>query len=149
MDLIKWNPFKEIEDVMNRYRRVGDYPFQSQGGFETTMIKADWSPRVDIAETDQEYIIKAEIPEVKKEDIKVTIENGMLTIQGERKQEKAKKGKRYHRVECCYGTFSRSFRLPENVDESGIKADYQDAILTLTLPKSDMKKTGGKEIKIG
>lgn len=148
MDLIKWNPFREIEDVMDRYRRLGGYPLRPLGGFETAMTNADWSPRVDIAETDKEYSIKAELPEVKKEDVKVTLDQGLLSISGERKQEKEEKGKRFHRVECSYGSFTRSFRLPENIDEAGIKADYKDGVLVLTLPKAKIEKAKGKEIKI-
>lgn len=148
MDLVKWNPFKEIEDVLDRYRRVGEFPFRSLGGFEPSMAMADWSPRVDISETDKEYTIKADLPEVKKEDVKVTLDHGLLTIQGERKQEKEEKGKRFHRVECSYGSFTRSFRLPENIKEADIKADYKDGVLTLSLPKSAIEKPKVKEIEI-
>jgi HSP20 family protein len=78
---------------------------------------ADWSPSADISETDAAYLIKAEIPGVKKEDVKVTIQDGMLTMQGERKMEKEEKGKKFHRIERSYGNFVRSFRLPDDADE--------------------------------
>jgi HSP20 family protein len=92
------------------------------------MIVADWAPSVDISETDGAYQIKAEIPDVKKEDVKVTLEDGVLTIQGERKQEKEERGKKYHRVERSYGSFVRSFTLPDLVDEEKVKAEFKDGV---------------------
>ena len=115
MNLIKWNPFNELEDISNRLNQI----FGRQGVSATAdqqMLKgADWTPSVDVSETDKAYVIKAEIPEVKKEDVKVTIDDGMLTIQGERKMEKEEKGKKFHRIERSYGSFVRSFRLPDGV----------------------------------
>jgi HSP20 family protein len=114
-----------------------------------TMVVADWVPSVDVSETDGEYQIKAEIPDVKKEDVKVTVEDGVLTIQGERKQEKEEKGKKYHRVECSYGSFVRSFTLPDLVDEGKVKAEFKDGVLNLKLPKSEKAKPKSIEVKIG
>ena len=85
------------------------------------MIVADWTPSVDISETEQECQIKAEIPDVKKEDVKVTVEDGVLTIQGERKHEKEEKGKKYHRIERSYGSFVRTFSLPDVIEEEKVK----------------------------
>jgi HSP20 family protein len=113
------------------------------------MVVADWVPSVDVSETDGEYQIKAEIPDVKKEDVKVTVEDGVLTIQGERKQEKEEKGKKYHRVECSYGSFVRSFTLPDLVDEGKVKAEFKDGVLNLKLPKSEKAKPKSIEVKIG
>ncbi|MFO0768316.1 MAG: Hsp20/alpha crystallin family protein [Nitrospiraceae bacterium] len=90
-------------------------------------MHADWTPLVDIKlETETEYAIKVELPEVKKEDVRVTVEDGVLTIQGERKQEKEEKGKKYHRIERAYGRFVRTFTLPDTVDEANVKAGYTD-----------------------
>jgi HSP20 family protein len=114
-----------------------------------TMVVADWVPSVDVSETEGEYQIKAEIPDVKKEDVKVTVEDGVLTIQGERKQEKEEKGKKYHRVECSYGSFVRSFTLPDLVDEGKVKAEFKDGVLNLKLPKSEKAKPKSIEVKIG
>jgi HSP20 family protein len=105
-------------------------------------------PTVDISETDGEYLIKAELPEVKKEDVIVTVENGVLTLQGERRQEKEEKGKRFHRVERLYGSFVRSFSLPESVDESGVKAEYTEGVLNLHLPKSEKVKPKAIDVKV-
>lgn len=112
------------------------------------MTVADWAPTVDISETDAEYAIKAELPEVKKEDVKVTVEDGVLTLQGERKQEKEEKGKKYHRIERSYGRFVRSFTLPDTVDESKVKAEYTDGVLHLHLPKSEKAKPKQIDVKI-
>jgi HSP20 family protein len=97
----------------------------------------DWVPAVDIVETNEEYLIKAELPEVKKEQIKVHAENGVLTIRGERKRESEQKDKKLHRIERSYGMFTRSFSLPDGVDEEEIRAEFKDGVLHLHLPKSE------------
>jgi HSP20 family protein len=112
------------------------------------MTTGDWAPRVDIAETDKEFSIRAEIPEVKKEDVKVTVDNGVLSLRGERKQEKEEKGKKFHRIERFYGSFTRSFTLPDNVDESKIEASYKDGMLYLTIPKTEETKPKAIDVKI-
>ncbi len=143
MALVKWEPFRELEDMLDRYSRF-NWPMLSREAFSTT----EWAPRVDITETDKEFTIKAELPEVKKEDVKVNIENGQLSISGERKQEKEEKGKKFHRIERSYGSFMRSFTLPENVDAANIKAAFKDGMLNLTLPKSAESKPRSTEVKI-
>jgi HSP20 family protein len=141
MNLLKWDPFRELEDVSNRLNRIfGSSPARARAGNEMLAL-ADWTPSVDISETDTAYLIKAEIPEVKKDDVKVSIQEGMLTIQGERKQEKEEKGKKFHRIERSYGSFVRSFRVPDDADESGVKAEFKDGMLNVTLPKSEKAKT--------
>ncbi|WP_291522159.1 Hsp20/alpha crystallin family protein [Acidithiobacillus sp.] len=145
MALIKWEPLREIDDMFDRYIRAMGWP--SNRGQEL-MTTGDWSPRVDISETANEFVIKAEIPEVKKEDVKVSVDNGVLTIQGERKQEKEEKGKKFHRVERYYGSFVRSFTLPDNVDETKIKATFKDGMLNLQVPKSAETKHKAIEVKV-
>lgn len=140
MNLVKWDPFKELEDVSNRLNRIfGRTPAVNESSREMLAV-SDWMPSVDISETDTAYLIKGEIPGVKKEDVKVTIQDGMLTIQGERKQEKEEKGKKFHRVECCYGSFMRSFRVPDDADENSVKAEFKDGMLNVTLAKSEKAK---------
>lgn len=145
MALVKWNPWQEIEDVFDRYTKALDLP-RTRG--QEVLATGDWAPRVDIAETDKEFVIKAEIPEVKKEDVKVNVDNGTLTIRGERKQEKEEKGKRFHRVERHYGSFTRSFSLPDNVDESNIKASFKDGMLNITIQKTEEMKPKAIEVKV-
>lgn len=146
--LMRWDPFRELEEMSDRLNRMFARPATRTNGKET-MTVADWTPTVDISETDGEYQIKAEIPDVKKEDVKVTVEDGVLTIQGERKQEKEEKGKRYHRIERSYGSFVRSFSLPDVIDEEKVKAEFKDGVLSLHLPKSEKAKPKAIEVKVG
>jgi HSP20 family protein len=147
MTLVRWDPFRELEDMSERLNRVFSRPSLRTSGKENLTV-ADWMPTVDISETEGEYLIKAELPEVRKEDVKVTVENGVLTLQGERRQEKEEKGKRFHRVERSYGSFVRSFTLPESVDESSVKAEYKDGVLNLHLPKSEKVKPKAIDVKV-
>jgi len=149
MTLVRWDPFRELEDVSDRLNRIFQRPAQARTDSKETMVVADWVPSVDVSETEGGYQIKAEIPDVKKEDVKVTLEDGVLTIQGERKQEKEEKGKRYHRVERSYGRFVRSFTLPDLVDEDHVKAEFKDGILNLQLPKSEKAKPKAIDVKVG
>ena len=145
--LMRWDPFRELEEMSDRLNRMFARPATRTNGKET-MVVADWTPTVDISETDGEYQIKAEIPDVKKEDVKVTLEDGVLTIQGERRQEKEEKGKKYHRVERSYGSFVRSFSLPDLIDEEKVKAEFKDGVLNLHLPKSEKAKPKAIEVKV-
>lgn len=145
MKLTKWDPFREIEDMFDRYTKAIGKPQRTS---QEVMTTGDWAPRVDIAETDKAFTIKAEIPEVKKEDVKVTVDNGVLTLRGERKMEKEEKDKKFHRVERYYGSFTRSFTLPDNIDESKIDAGFKDGMLTLSLPKTEETKPKAIEVKI-
>lgn len=145
MALVKWEPIREIEDLFDRYTSKLGWPTSlSREAFSTQ----EWSPKVDIVETDKEFTIKAELPDVKKEDVKVNIENGELCISGERKQEKEENGKKFHRIERFYGSFMRSFTLPGNVDETNIKAEFKDGMLNLSLPKTGETKPKAIEVKI-
>ena len=145
MQLTKWDPFREMEDVFDRYTRAIGWP---RRGTQEVVAAGDWAPRVDIAETENEFTIKAEIPEVKKDDVKVTVDSGVLTIRGERKQEKEEKDKKFHRVERYYGSFTRSFTLPDNVDESKIEASFKDGMLNLKIPKTEAAKPKAIEVKV-
>jgi len=147
MTLVRWDPFRELEDMSERLNRVFSRPSLRNSGKENLTV-ADWMPTVDISETEGEYLIKAELPEVRKEDVKVTVENGVLTLQGERRQEKEEKGKRFHRVERSYGSFVRSFTLPESVDESFVKAEDKDGVLNLQLPKSEKVQPKAIDVKV-
>jgi HSP20 family protein len=148
MNITRWDPFRELQDMSQRLNQIFTRPFDGLGSGRQLLTVAEWSPAVDVSETDGEYVIKAELPEVKKEDVKVTMEDGVLTLEGERKQEKEEKGKRYHRIERSYGSFMRSFELPDNVDTSKAKAEYKDGMLTLSLPKSEKAKSKALEIKV-
>ena len=148
MNLVKWDPFRELEDISNSLNRFFRRSAVRAEPDREILKVADWMPSVDISETDTAYLIKAEIPEVKKEDVKVTIQDGMLTIQGERKQEKEEKGKKFHRIERSYGSFVRSFRVPDDADESAVKAEFKDGMLNVTLAKSEKAKTKAIEVSV-
>ena len=144
--LVSWNPAKEMEQFENRLSRFfGRSPLLGNGDKEL-MTVAEWSPAVDIVEDDKEWLIKADLPDVRKEDAKVSVENGMLTITGERRLEKEEKGKKYHRIECAYGNFVRSFTLPEGTDGTKVSADFKDGVLKVHLPKGE--KVRPKQIEI-
>jgi HSP20 family protein len=148
MNLVKWNPFRELEDVSNRLNSLfGKLPARTETGTDMLAV-ADWMPTVDISETDAGYLIKAEIPEVKKEDVKVNIQDGMLTISGERHQEKEEKSQKFHRIERAYGSFSRSFRMPDDADENTVNAEFKDGMLNVTLPKSKKAETKSVSVSI-
>ena len=145
MTLIRWNPWREIEEMADRYTKaVG----QAQTGSQEVVATGDWAPRVDIAETENAFEIKAELPEVNKEDVKISIYNGVLTLRGERKQEKEEHGKKFHRIERKYGSFTRSFTLPDNVDETNIKAAFKDGILNLQIQKTEEAKPKAIEVTV-
>ncbi|MBS0182909.1 MAG: Hsp20/alpha crystallin family protein [Nitrospira sp.] len=148
MTLVRWDPFRELEEVSDRLNRMFARPAAARTNGKETMIVADWAPSVDISETEGEYQIKAEIPDVKKEDVKVTVEDGVLTIQGERKHEKEEKGKKFHRIERSYGSFVRTFSLPDVIDEEKVKAEFKDGVLNLHLPKSEKAKPKAIEVKV-
>ncbi|MBN2569965.1 MAG: Hsp20/alpha crystallin family protein [Deltaproteobacteria bacterium] len=145
MTLVKWDPWREIEDMFDRYTRAVGKPGVDQKQIGT---EADWAPRVDIHESEKDFVISAEIPGIGKDDIKVDIADGVLSIRGERKQEKEEKGKKFHRIERVYGSFRRSFSLPDNVDESKIKASFKDGVLSLSIPKTPEKEPKAIDIKI-
>jgi HSP20 family protein len=147
MAITRWDPFRELEGFNDRLNRFFGRNMLSELPRET-MALSDWAPAVDVAETAEAFVVKAELPEVKKDDIKVNVEDGMLRISGERKQEKEEKTKRYHRIERSYGSFLRSFGLPENVDASKLSAEYKDGMLTVNLPKTAPSKPKAVEVKV-
>ena len=117
-------------------------------GVEEPLAVAEWTPLVDISEDDKEYLIKAELPEVKKEDVKVTAQEGTLTIMGERKFEPEEKGRRYHRVERAYGSFGRSFSLPDDASMGNVRAEFRDGVLAVHLVKDEKAKPQQSEIQV-
>ncbi len=149
MNLVRWDPFRELEDVTEQLNRMFGRPAARRENGKELLTVADWIPIVDISETESAYVIKAELPDVKKEDVKVTVHEGVLTIQGERKQEKEEKGLKYHRVERSYGRFVRSFTLPDYVDDTKVKAEFKEGILNLHLPKSEKTQPKAIEVKVG
>jgi HSP20 family protein len=145
MTLVNWSPFREIEDLFNQYNRLLARP--TAGERENGQV-VQWRPTANISETDREYIIRAELPEVEKKDIEVTVHEGVLTVKGERRLERKDDSEKHHRIESFYGSFARSFTLPSDVDESGIVAETKDGVLTVRLPKSEAAKPRAIEVKV-
>ena len=145
MKLTKWDPFREIDDMFTKYLTHSNRPSL---GNQELLSSGDWAPRADIAETDLDFTIKVEIPEIKREDIKITIDNRVLNIRGERKREKEDKSVKYHRIERHYGSFLRSFSMPDNVAQEQIEAQFKEGVLTLRLPKTEKSKPKLIEIAV-
>jgi HSP20 family protein len=146
--LTRWEPLREMEDLQSRLSTLfGRTPMRRGNGKESITLP-EWTPLADITEDDMEYLIKAELPELRKEDVKVTVENGVLTIAGERKFEKEEKKKKYHRVERGYGSFVRTFALPEDADADRVKAQFKQGILEVHLPKNEKAKPKQIEVNV-
>ncbi|WLQ13022.1 Hsp20/alpha crystallin family protein [Hahella aquimaris] len=148
MAITRWNPFSEFEDILDRYNRSLQGQSRVSENGKEVIRKADWAPAVDITETKEAFLIKAELPGVDKSQVKVSVHEGVLSIQGERKLEKEEGDKKHHRVERFYGAFARSFTLPDNVDENNIRAEYRDGILTLHLSKVEKAQPKAIEINV-
>jgi HSP20 family protein len=147
MNLIQWEPFKDTEEFFRSMTPAlfGRWPrWMSENGGE----KFEWAPAADITETETEYVVKAELPGVKREDVKVTLADGVLRIEGERKHEKEEKGEKSHRVERFFGSFCRAFSLPDNADANNIRAESKDGVLQVHVPKLATEKSKAMEIKV-
>jgi HSP20 family protein len=146
--LTRWDPMQDIQEFEKRLSSwMGRAPMEKDGGKESMRLM-EWAPLVDISEDDKEYLIKADLPEVKKEDVKISVHEGVLAISGERKYEKEEKGKKYHRVERAFGRFERSFSVPEDSEEDKVSAEFKDGVLKVHLPKSAKSKPKDREIKV-
>ncbi len=147
MSLIRWDPFSDVDTMFGRLvpSNIANW---TRLGVEGNGRKLDWAPSADISETDKEYVIRAELPAVKKEDVQVTLDDGMITIRGERKQQKEDKNEKFHRVESFYGTFERRFSLPENVNADSIRCESKEGILTVHIPKTETAKQKPKQITV-
>lgn len=132
MNIVNADPFRALEEIQGRLNRF----FVEAPNHDEAFVFPDWAPPVDIQETEQEFTVTVDLPQMKKEDIKVGVENGILTVEGERHLEKAEKGKKFHRVERRYGRFVRRFTMPGEIEAAGVQAQYKDGTLKVTLPKS-------------
>lgn len=146
MNLIRWQPFAGMDQVFNPLFPSLFARFPRHAGLGDANY--NWEPPVDISETEEEYLIRATLPAVKKEDVNVTVEDGMLTLTGERRQKEELKDEKFYKVENFYGNFSRSFTLPEYVNEKGITADTKDGVLTVHIPKTKVEATQPTTIKV-
>ena len=151
MRVIKWEPFRDVDDIFNRVftETVRRWPRQAQGQVHGPELQArEWAPAADISETEGEYLIKAEVPEVRKEDVSVTVQDGVLTLAGERRQEQRGEHEKVHRIERFYGSFARRFALPENANEQGISAECRDGVILIRIPKQRAQEQQPRQIEI-
>src|SRR5213592_4773895 len=148
--LITWNQLREMEEATeNRFNRIlGGFPNRIGTGEPHSLTVADWSPEVDISQDDHEYLLKADLPEMKKDDVRVTVEDGILSVSGERKSEKEDQKRKFHRIERSHGNFRRSFTLPEDADGSKVTADFRDGVLKVHLPTTAIARSKAIEVKV-
>ena len=131
-----WDPFREFEHLSSRFNQLLGLGRSGGAGEQLALSITDWAPSCDISETDTEYRVQAELPSMKKEDVHVTLQDGVLTIQGERREEKEEKGVKFHRRELSYGSFVRRFSMPDDADESKVDATFKDGMLNVVIGKS-------------
>jgi len=143
MSIIRYSPFTDFEGFPAGMRLFQDSVNRL---FAEPNSHRPWVPAVDIQETENELVVKADVPDMEMKDIDVRMENGTLTLRGERKFESQKTEGGWHRLERSYGTFERAFTLPETVNPEGVKADYKNGVLTVTLPKKEVAKP--RQIKV-
>lgn len=145
MSLIRWEPFTSMDELFSRFpSSLARWPRVFGNGD----ANLDWAPSVDISETGEEYLIRANLPAVKKDDVEITLDDGMLTLSGERRQKEEQKDEKFHKVESLYGSFSRTFALPEAIDASSIKAESKDGVLTIHVPKTKAETKKPTTIKV-
>jgi len=145
-----WSPWSELEEMSTRMNQLFDKLAHTGNGEREALTRAiDWAPNANVSETEREYRVTAELPGVAKEDVHVSLEEGALTIRGERTRREEDKGEKMHRVESFYGSFLRRFAMPEDADEGKIDAKFEDGMLTVTIQKTAAKKPAkAKEIAI-
>lgn len=142
-----WNPFQEFENLLDRYNKSDGGALRKQANGDLSF--ADWAPSVDIEEEEDRYLIRADLPGVDKKDIDVKLENGMLSIRGDKHTEiETGKGSKRHRTERFHGSFARSFSLPDTVEPEKVNATYKDGVLTLAIPKAEKARPKSIDIKI-
>jgi len=145
MAIIRWDPFKDLVTLREKMNRLFEETFTGRGE-EKDLISGTWTPSVDIYETENALVLTAEVPGIKGDDIEIKIEDNTLILQGQRKFEKETKEENYHRIERSYGSFYRSFTLPNSVDQDKIQAEHENGILKITMPKKPELKP--KKVKV-
>ncbi len=146
MALVRWDPFRDLISFKERMDRLFEDALGRSRGVDESLAPGSWSPAVDIYETGENIVMKAEIPGINRKNITLEVKENTLTLKGERKFEKEVKEENYHRIERSYGSFQRSFTLPSNIERDKVEAKFQDGILEVTLPKVETAKP--KQIKV-
>jgi HSP20 family protein len=140
MDLIQWNPLREMVSLRERMNRLFDDSWFRTDGYGDDVAMGMWSPAVDMFEKNDHLVIKAELPGMEKKDINLDLKDGVLTLRGERKHENQVQDENFYRREMSYGKFVRTFSLPSDVDSEKIKAEFQNGLLTIEVPKPEQHK---------
>jgi len=152
MAITRWNPAtdltRDLDTMQKRMNRLFNDFFSGREGDGDELMPGAWNPAVDVVEHDDSFVIEAELPGMNKDDIKISVTNDVLTIRGEKKIEKEDKKKNYHRTERSYGSFSRTFALPGNVKAEKVDAEFNNGILTVTVPKSEEAKPKQIDVKV-
>ncbi len=147
MAIVRWDPFRELAEIQDRVGRVLN-DFYGRRGEEDVMRRGSWMPPVDIMQKGHDIVLKAELPDMKREDIDIRVENNTLTISGDKKFDQEVKEEDYHRIERTYGRFSRSFSLPATIDTEKVAAEYKNGVLTIRLPMREEAKPKQIEVKV-
>ena len=148
MNLVRFDPLRELEGLSGRLSRLFDTPLASRLPADSAVF-GDWTPAMDIEETDGEYLLKTDLPAMKREEVKVGITDGVLTVEGERHQEKEEKGKKFHKIERSFGRFVRRVAVPTDVEQQKVSAEFKDGVLSVHMPKSASAKPRSVDVKIG
>jgi HSP20 family protein len=148
--VITWNPLREMDEAQNRFNPffLAGFPNRMGSGEIHSLAVADWSPDVDISEDDRGYVLKADLPEMKKDDVRVTVEDGILCVSGERKTVKEDQKRKFHRIERSFGNFRRSFTLPEDADSTKVTAEFRDGVPKVHLPTTPVARSKAIEVKV-
>jgi HSP20 family protein len=148
MAITRFDPFRDLAVLQDRMNRLFNDSVQGRSREDDLMSRGSWTPAVDIYEVEGSLVLKAELPDLRREDIDVNVENNTLTIRGERKLASEVKQESFHRIERAYGTFVRQFTLPPTVDAAKIAAEYKNGVLTVTLPVREEAKPRSVKIDV-
>lgn len=148
MSIKKWDPFRDLLSLQERMNKLFEESLLQTGKERQDISIAGWSPAMDVMESDEEIVLKAELPGIELKDVEVLIKDNILTLRGERKFEKEEKKENYHRIERSYGVFQRSFTLPATVEQEKVKARMKDGVLEVRLPKTKEEKSKKIEIEV-
>ena len=149
MAIVRWEPFRDLLSLQERMNRMFDESYRGRQAGEDWALGGSWAPAVDIYEQNGSIVLQAELPGMDPKDVDVRVENNVLTLRGQRKLDETVNKDNYHRVERSYGSFTRSFTLPNVVDTGNIKAEYRDGVLHMTLPKREEAKPRQIQINVG
>jgi HSP20 family protein len=151
MALIRWEPVRELSTVQNEMNRLFNTFFDSRTPSQSggRAVARHWTPALDVVETDEHFVLRADLPGLSENDVKIEVEDNVLTISGERKSEHEQSSNGYYRVERSFGSFSRSLTLPKGVDADAIQASFDSGVLTVQIPKPEQPKPHKVQISVG